>query len=165
MDEIIVFIQAEGREELFDLKVPASTSWAALAERVRELGGSLGPAAVVLIEDRDDEIPGETEVGRLRGADGTVRVHVHRCHHVDVTVFYFGREALKQVFRPSSTLARLKTWAGKQWAIGPNDLAELSLEIAGTTKRPPGDTHLGSLVAHGTCSIAFNLVFTKRVQG
>ncbi len=165
MNEVILFVQAEGQNALFDLKLKEEATWGELTDIVRKAAGDLGPSAIVLLEDRDDEVGLEVKVGTLKGTDGTVRVHVHRCHQIAVTVDYTGRPTLHHPFRPSTTVGKVKAWAGDKLGIGPVDLAELVLEVAGTNKRPDADIHIGTLVQPGQCAVAFNLVFTKRVQG
>jgi len=165
VNEVIVFVQTEGQDAPFDLKLSEAATWRELTDTVRKTAGNIAPSSVVLLEDRDDEVPEEVLVGALKGNDGTVRVHVHRCHQIAVTVDYSGRPTLQRSFAPSTTVAKVKAWAGHQLGIGPADLAELVLEVAGTNTRPDADTHIGTLVAAGQCSVAFNLVFVKRVQG
>lgn len=96
--------------------------------------------------------------------DGPHRIHVHRCREVAVTVNFNGKSE-PGTFAPAKTVASVKKWAVQQFHMDPRDAAEHVLQIAGTTDRPEPDTHIGSLVHNGKCSITFDLVPLKRVEG
>lgn len=94
-----------------------------------------------------------------------VRLHIHRCHRIDVTVFFNGMNK-EHSFGPGKTIAGVKKWAAiKAFGMDPGDAAEHVLQLAGTTVRPEPDTHIGSLVSCPDCRLAFDLVPLKRVEG
>ena len=106
----------------------------------------------------DDPLPG--------GKGGQpVRLHVHRCHRIEVTVTFNG-VSKEHSFGPGKTISAVKKWAAiKAFGMDPGDAAEHVLQFAGTTDRPEPDTHIGTLVSCPDCSLAFDLVPLKRVEG
>ena len=106
----------------------------------------------------DDTLP-ESENGE------PLPLHVHRCCSVVATVTFNGVSKGHE-FRPGMTIAAVKKWAAvTEFGMKPADAAEHVLQIAGTTDRPEPDTHIGALVACPDCSVAFDLVPLKRVEG
>lgn len=94
-----------------------------------------------------------------------VRLHVHRCGRITVTVTFNGASK-KHNFGPGTTIATVKKWAAiKAFGMDPGDAAEHVLQLAGTAHRPEPDTHIGVLVGCPDCSLAFDLVPLKRVEG
>lgn len=107
---------------------------------------------------KDDELPGSEEGKPLR-------LHVHRCRRIKVTVTFNGASK-EQDFGPGTTIATVKKWAAiKAFGMDPADAAEHVLQLAGTTDRPEPDTHIGALASCPVCSLAFDLVPLKRVEG
>ena len=94
-----------------------------------------------------------------------VPLQVHRCCSVVTTVTFNGVSKGHE-FRPGMTIAAVKKWAAvAEFGMKPDDAAEHVLQIADTTDRPEPDTHIGALVTCPDCSVAFNLVPLKRVEG
>ena len=105
-----------------------------------------------------DVLP-ESENGR------PMPLHVHRCRSVVATVTFNGVSKGHEL-RPGTTIAAVKKWAAvSEFGMKPADAAEHVLQIAGTTARPEPDTHIGALVACPDCSVGFDLVPLKRVEG
>ena len=94
-----------------------------------------------------------------------VRLHVHRCGRIEVMVTYNGVNK-EHIFGPGTSIATVKKWAAiNAFGMDPGDAAEHVLQIKGTTNRTEPDTHIGALVVHPNCSVAFDLVPLKRVEG
>ena len=98
--------------------------------------------------------------------DGSpVPVQVHRCRSVVVTVTFNGVSKGHE-FGPGTTVAAVKKWAAiREFGMKPADAAEHVLQFAGNAERPEPDTHIGALVSCPDCSISFDLVPHKRVEG
>lgn len=106
----------------------------------------------------DDDLP-SSEDGQ------PVRLHVHRCGRITVTVTFNGLTK-EHNYGPGTPVATVKKWAAiKAFGMDPADAAEHVLQLAGTTDRPEPDTHIGALVSGPDCSLAFDLVPLKRVEG
>ena len=107
----------------------------------------------------EDDILPECEDGQ------PLRYHVHRCHHITVTVTFNGI-AKEHEFGPGTTIAKVKRWAAeKAFGMDAGDADEHVLQLSGTSDRPEPDTHIGSLVTFPDCSLTFDLVPLKRVEG
>jgi hypothetical protein len=91
------------------------------------------------------------------------RIHVHRCHKIEVTL-HFNELTEKMHFPPSATVERVKRHFVEKIHMSPVDATEHVLQLCGCTDRPEPDHHIGALVS-GVCSLCFNLVPIKRVEG
>lgn len=133
---------------------------AAAAHRSQECDGKFN----LFVEDGDeplspdDALP-ETDDGH------PVRLHVHRCRRVEVSVTFNG-VTKEHRFGPGTTVAAVKKWAAiAAFGMDPADAAEHVLQIGGTADRPEPDTHIGALVTCPDCHVQFDLVPLKRVEG
>lgn len=116
------------------------------------------------VEDDDDDAHGHTtHVKHLKEEHG-VRVHLHRCKHVEVHV-RFGAEVVHHQFRPATTVGRVRLWAGEKLGMAPGDIAEHVLQIAGSTEQPDVDVHIGTLTKCPQCAVTFDLVPAHRING
>lgn len=114
-------------------------------------------------EDDDQPHEGHHKVERLKKPHGT-HVHLHRCTHVDVTVRFAG-QAVSHNFRPSTTIGRVRQWAGEKLGMQPGDVAEHVLQVAGSSEQPDVDVHVGTLAKCPSCSVQFDMVPAHRING
>lgn len=117
------------------------------------------------LEDEEETAPlGRTlsDLGARRGRG--VHIHCHRCRKVAVEIHY--RDKTKRHrFSPSTTVATVIEWARRKFRLTDPDNAKLRLQVCNSTERPGLDRHLGELTPRGTCSLCFDLVFEKKVEG
>jgi hypothetical protein len=162
MTTIAVFYQAEALGRVEHANYPAETTLGGvLADLRTRLGANEG--ALLFLEDADD--PADLGV-RLQDLDKGrgVKVHVHRCHHVVVSVSFNGK-VKEHRFAPAAMVARVKRWATEAFGMSPEEAAEHVLQLTGTTDRPSPGTHLGTLATHPKCQVSFDLVPNERVNG
>ena len=170
MSEIEIFVQGEGIPEIILLRVlgngtvqdilrSASAQGVRFAEDERSL--------VILIEDQETELSPDLSLEEAHIGHRS-RVHVHRCHRVEITV-NFNAAHIARAFPPSATIERVK-----RWAVGPApegfglhevDATEHLLQLCHSTTRPDEETHIGSLVTFPDCGLCFDLVPKVRVEG
>lgn len=161
-----VYIQSE---HFPDIKLVEINDDATIDELKRAVLALLPPGTdstelTLSVEDDDDDVhAGATHVKHLKKEHG-VRVHLHRCKHVDVHV-RFGAEVVHRQFRPAATVGRVRLWAGHKLGMAPGDIAEHVLQIAGTTEQPDVDIHVGALTKCPQCSVTFDLVPAHRING
>lgn len=161
-----VYIQSE---HFPDIKLVEINDDATIDELKRAVLALLRPGTdatelTLSVEDDDDDAhAGATHVKHLKNEHG-VRVHLHRCKHVDVHV-RFGAEVVHRQFRPAATVGRVRLWAGHKLGMAPGDIAEHVLQIAGTTEQPDVDIHVGTLTKCPQCSVTFDLVPAHRING
>ncbi|MBD8524356.1 hypothetical protein [Pseudomarimonas arenosa] len=114
-------------------------------------------------DDEEADRPEVTHVRDLKKGHG-IRIHLHRCKHVEVYV-RFANETVHRKFRPATTVGRVRNWAGRKLGMEPGDIAEHVLQVAGTTEQPDVDVHIGTLARCPQCSLTFDLVPAHRING
>ena len=163
MKSIDLFYQGEGLGEMKHLEIEPDATFAILKSRLAEIHGVAGDV-LVFLEDEDDPI-GDEEPLKEHAAQKALKVHLHRCRHVEVTATFNG-ETVERRFAPGATIARVKRWAAEsKFGMSEEEAGEHVLQIAGTHERPAMGTHIGSLTNCKVCALAFDLVADERVNG
>jgi hypothetical protein len=171
MKSIDVIIQgADFAEILIGRAAPIHSVAEVLANLERPVGHHEG--LLIFVEDAHEPLDPETIVEELLplGADGQailvpLKLHLTRCRHVELSVRFNG-ETVRRRFPPGATIGRVHHWAARRkFDLSPRDAAEHVLQVQGTDKRPDRDVHIGTLTAGATCSVEFDLVPRKRVEG
>jgi hypothetical protein len=91
-------------------------------------------------------------------------IHVNTCRRIAVTVNYQSR-TLRRRFSPATRIEVVTQWARRVFRLNDVDAANHVLRICGTENQPRPTQHLGEIVPRGTCSICFDLVPEKKVEG
>ncbi|MEW5424008.1 hypothetical protein [Amorphus sp. 3PC139-8] len=163
MKSIDLFYQGEGVGEVAHLELEPEATFAVLKARFVEKH-QIPVDALLFIEDEDEPID-EGVLLKDRATAKGLKVHIHRCRHVEVTVTFNG-ETVERRFPPSATVARLKRWAAeKKFGMSEEEAGEHVLQIAGTHDRPAPGTHIGALTDGKVCGVAFDLVPDERING
>lgn len=157
-----VFIQGEGISGIQHVETPLDQTFAELKDVIVARFGFPHDAALFL-EDHDDPPEGGAPLGKHAGHVG-VKVHLHRCPRVAVTVT-FNDKSVTHAFGAGTTVARVKAWAAEKLRMSPADASEHVLQLLGTTRRPSPGTHVGALARCPDCSVQFDLVPEERVNG
>lgn len=163
MTSVDVFYQGEGIQGIGQFEAEATYSFAviklAIIERHRlKLGTRL------YLEDNDAPVDEWHLVGSYAGRGG-VKIHLHRCRHIAAAINFNG-DTVRHRFGPGTTLARAKAWAAERmFGMTPAEAGEHALQISGTQEQPSPGVHLGALASCPTCSTAFDLVPSERVNG
>ncbi len=164
MKRIDVFYQGEGLNEIQHVEVEADAAFATVKAQIAERHGLSVDGLCLFIEDEDDVVDDERHVRDHAGRTG-VKLHVHRCRRVAVSVTFNG-ETVEHPFGPGATVARVKRWAAeKKFGMSAEEAGEHVLQIAGSHVRPAPGAHIGALAACSGCKIAFDLVPDERVNG
>jgi hypothetical protein len=171
MKPIDVFVQGE---EIAEILVGHAAPIHSLAEVLANLERPVpqGESLLIFVEDMHAPLDPGTTVEELlplcvdeEAIVVPLRLHLSRCRHVEVSARFNG-EGAKRRFPPGATIGRVRHWAARRaFGLSPRDAAEHVLQIQGTQKRPDRDIHIGTLTAGTTCSVAFDLVPRKRVEG
>ncbi len=163
MKSIDLFYQGEGIGEIAHIELDADATFAILKARLVEKHG-VAHDVLLFLEEEDEPLDEATLIGDRATANG-MKVHIHRCRHVEVTVTFNG-ETVKRRFSPSATVARVKHWAAEdKFGMSDEEAGEHVLQIAGTHDRPAPGTHIGALTDGKVCGLAFDLVPDERVNG
>lgn len=182
MRPIEVFIQGEGIADMAVVEAQPSQTVAEVvrglphygvgAEANENLGGDHAEGRRIFLEDVHGQIDGDAVVEELlpiatseEQVSGPLRLHVSRCRSVEVVV-RFNNETAEREFSPSATIERVRRWAAlRAFGMTPRDAAEHVLQLEGGTERPDRDVHVGVFVTSGRCTVAFDLIPSKRVEG
>jgi hypothetical protein len=170
MPEIEIFVQGEGIPEVILLRVPSNGTVRDILRSAETQGVRFAEdehSLIILVEDQEEEFSPDLSLEEARIGHRS-RVHVHRCHRVEVTV-NFNAAQKTHAFPPSATVERVK-----RRAVGPSpegfglqevDAMEHLLQLCNSTTRPDEETHIGSLVTFPDCELCFDLVPKVRVEG
>jgi hypothetical protein len=118
-----------------------------------------------LEDSEDDHEP--IESGELLGNLGNARayhVHCHKCRRI-ATMIHYQHETKKHRFSPATTIAVVTSWARKHFKLADTDAEKLVLQLCHSTERPQANIHLGELTGSPSCSVCFDFVFEKKVEG
>ena len=163
MKSIDLFCQGEGIGEIVHIELELDATFALLKARLAE-EYRIPADALLFIEDKDEPID-ETVLVKDRATATGLKVHIHSCRHVKVTVMFNGKTA-ECHFPPSATVARVKRWAAeKKFGMSEDEAGEHVLQIEGTHERPAPGTHIGVLTNDKADSLSFDLVPDERVNG
>jgi hypothetical protein len=163
MEMIDIFYQGEQLGEVQHLALDASSTFGVLQAAIREKHGIVYETFLFL--ENGEEIIEERVCISEHARGANLKVHVHRCRHVEVTVGFNGR-VVEGRFSPASTVAKIKRWAAEEkFGMTPEEAGEHVLQIAGTHDRPAPGTHVGALTDGRVCGVGFDLVPDERVNG
>jgi len=162
MSKIDIFYQAEGVTDIGHCELEADETFAALKALLCAKHGIAGEL-LIFLEDSDEPIE-EIIILRERCHPHGIKVHLHRCKHIEVSVRFNG-ETVHHQFAPAATVARVKHWAAEKFGMSKDDASEHVLQITGTHDRPKPSTHIGTLAKCPHCKVSFDLVPDERVNG
>lgn len=163
MNYVDIFYQGEGISEIEHIELEPDTTFAVLKARLTEKH-EIPVDALLFIEDGDEPVE-EAVLIRDCATSRGLKVHIHRCRHVEVTVTFNGETAERR-FSPGATIARVKHWAAeKKFGMSREEAGEHVLQIDGTHDRPAPGTHIGVLTDGKVCGLAFDLVPDERING
>ena len=163
MSKHIIFIQVHERPGIIEAELTEAATLGDLRKAIEAAGVALDPDTNIFVDEAEEPVQGDhgqVVAGLKRG----VRVHVSRCKRIKTTVHFLERTAERE-FAPGIRVRAAKAWAVHTFKLNPKDAAEHVLQICKSTKRPAADTPLHELVDSRTCSLCFDLVPEKRVEG
>lgn len=162
MAKIDIFYQGEGIADIGHCELEADETFAALKALLCTKHG-ITDELLIFLEDGDDAVE-EIIILRKHAQPHGIKIHAHRCRHVEVSVRFNG-ETIHHRFAPGVTVARVKHWAAEKFGMSKDDATEHVLQITGTHERPKPGAHIGTLVKCPHCKVAFDLVPDERVNG
>jgi hypothetical protein len=163
MTKHIIFIQVQERPGIIEAEVAETATIGELRAAIEAVGVALDADVHIFIDEAEEPLHGDhgqQVAGLKRGA----RLHISRCKRIKTTVHYLERTAERE-FAPGARVRAVKAWAVHTFKLNPNDAAEHVLQICKSTTRPAADTPLHELVEGRSCSLCFDLVPEKRVEG
>ncbi len=163
MDSITLFIQTQGSPDIGELYVPNDVSESGLYQALAAAEALPSNEFGVFLDEAEEEILRDCDRPMACLKHG-IRVHVVRCRRVSVSV-NFNDCTIEREFAPGTRLQRVKAWAIRELKIDRKDATEYVLQQCDSTERPAGDTPLHCLVECRDCSVCFDLVPEKRIEG
>jgi hypothetical protein len=163
MTKHIIFIQVHERPGIIEAEIIEAATIGDLRKAIEAVGVVLDAETHIFIDEAEEPLHGEHHHA-VPGLKRGVRVHVSRCKRIKTTVHYLERSA-EHEFAPGARVRAVKAWAVHTFKLNPKDAAEHVLQICKSTKRPAADTPLHELVEGRACSLCFDLVPEKRVEG
>lgn len=108
---------------------------------------------LLLFEENKDKPMDDSLI--LSQRDRTLRVHLHRCPSVQVTVVC-GERYITAFFAPGYSFQAIKIEMLRR-GLAKGVQEQLTLHIAGTHTRPDPSSHVGSYVFHPFCELVLEL--------
>ena len=159
----IVFIQVHERENLIEAELPQDPTHAHLYDLIAALGVEVDQDTFIFIDEEEEPLVHKHHEP-LPPIKRGCRIHVSKCRKIKVVV-HFLDQTEERTFAPGTRVKKVKAWAVEQFKLTHHDAAEHVLQLCGSTDRPATDTPLHELTKAPVCSICFDFVPEKRVEG
>ncbi|CAI9418934.1 hypothetical protein ANOBCDAF_04421 [Pleomorphomonas sp. T1.2MG-36] len=163
MTKANIFVQVQGKLGISDLEITTPITVGGLHDALKELGIDVSDDMEIFI-DEADEAETKNRMAPIKELKHGARIHVTRCKKIKVTVNYLDQSA-DHIFAPGKRVRAVKKWAVSHFHINATDAGEHVLRLCNTNTQPPTDTPLAELVSGHECSVCFDLVPEKRVEG
>jgi hypothetical protein len=159
----IIFIQVHERPGVIEARVIETATLGDVRKAIEAAGVVLEAEMHIFLDEAEEPLHGD-HGHVVHGLRHGSRVHVSRCKRIKTTVNYLERTA-EHEFAPGARVRAVKAWAGHTFKVSPKDAAEHVLQICKSTERPAADTPLHELVHGHPCTLCFDFVPEKRVEG
>lgn len=157
-----IFIQSHDRPGIIEAALKEAATLGDLHDVLVAAGLPINADTFIFIDEAEECLHGELRQP-LPGIKRGARIHVARCKRIKATV-HFLDQTDEHDFPPGVRVRAVKTKAVHAFHMTPADAADHVLQLCGSTERPASDTPLHELVK-GACSVCFDLVPEKRVEG
>jgi hypothetical protein len=161
MSNIVVFLHQNGAVDAEELEVALAATYGELLAASKTQAQHV--EAVIFVDEAEEPVGMDVRIEQ-GGAKHGSRIHVSRCHRIEVTVHYEDKTEIHR-FAPGAKAHRVKHWAVHMFKLAHTDAAEHVLQICNGTDRPSGDTPLHTLLKPDSCALCFDLVPEKRIEG
>ena len=158
-----IFIQVQGKAGVTEAKLPLAAKLEDLIETLKSNGVAIEGNTFVAL-DEDECFDRGDQRKPIKDLKPGTRIHVTRCRRIATTVHYLEKAAQRD-FPPGTRLRTVKAWVVREFKIEPKDAGEHVLRVCNSTTTPSTDTPLHELVGPSECSVCFDLVPDKRVEG
>lgn len=163
MSNVLTFIQIQGRAEMLDAELSETATVGDVHDVLEQLGVEVGADTFIYVDEAEESAASD-RCEPVHGLKRGCRLHVCRCRRVTTTANFMEQTA-ERAFPPGARVRVVKEWAVLRFHLDPRDAAEHVIQVCGTTERPASDTPLIQLVERRCCTLCFDLVPEKRVEG
>jgi hypothetical protein len=163
MTTTVVFIQVQGHPGIIEAKLGTSATIGELLTAITAAGVDIDKETFLFVDEAENHLHGEHHEP-AHGVKHGCRIHVSRCKRIRATVHFLDKTESRE-FAPGRRVRAVKAHAVEVFHLAPKDAAEHVLQLCNSTERPTSDTPLHALADHHTCTVCFDLVPEKRVEG
>lgn len=175
MNNIEVFLQGAGVEGTKSVSLRDEATVSELVEAAYLLGVVRGNELTLFSEECEEQGEDQALVHIVAsdphkllkdlGIGHGCGVHLHHHPSLKVSVNYNAGTHHHEL-RPGATVGKVLAWAVDKFKIDPNEATEFGLFLCGRQDEAlPDGMHIGSLTAHGSRELCFDLSPKHRVQG
>jgi hypothetical protein len=163
MTKITVFIQVQGKADITEAELPEQPTLADLDAVLDKVSIKLDKDLAIFIDEGEEQDQGDRN-GPLKNFKRGCRIHLSRCRKIKTSVHYLER-TIERAFTPGTRVRAVKAWVVRELKIDEKDAGEHILRLCNSTREPPTDTPLVELADPQQCSVCFDFVPIKRVEG
>ena len=163
MSKATVFIQVQDRPGIVEAEVPIPATVDDIRRALKHAGIEFDKDTAVFIDESEEPLKHD-DTQPVEALKPGCRIHVTRCRKIEVTIHYLDK-SIDRAFPPGTRVRAVKQWAVRELKINPTDAGEHVLQLCNSTRQPATDTPLAELTDGRTCSVCFDFVPEKRVEG
>ena len=163
MSNEILFVHLEGRAEITEVPMPERVIESEVFNALDTAGLLSSDEIFIFIDEAEAHVSKDCHEPASGVTHGT-RIHVTRHRRIDVKV-HFLNQTIERTFSHGTRVRKVKAWAANEFLISHKDAAEHVLQICHSSTRPVSDTPLHTLLHDCECSICFDFVPEKRIEG
>jgi hypothetical protein len=164
VEKIPAFFQVKDKPDIFEVELRSEMPIGDILDALAQLGIAPEPDMMLFVEDDEDGYGLADRKAKVKGIKRGCRIHIGRCRNIAVSVNFLER-TIEHKFAPGARVRKVKAWAVEKLKIEPKDACEHVLRLCGSTREPATDTPLHELTNGHECSLCFDLVPVKRVEG
>jgi hypothetical protein len=164
MEKIPAFFQVQDKPDIFEVELRPDMAVGDIIDLLAQHGVKPETGMFLFVEDDEDGHDLADRKTKVKGIKRGCRIHIGRCRKIAVSVNFLER-TIEHKFAPGARVRKVKAWAVDKLKIDPKDAGEHVLRLCGTTREPATDTPLHELTQGRECSVCFDLVPVKRVEG
>lgn len=164
MEKIPAFFQVQDKPDIFEVELLSEMTVGDILDALAHHGINSEPGTFLFVEDDEDGHDLADRKAKVKGIKRGCRLHIGRCRKIAVSVNFLER-TIEHKFAPGARVRKVKAWAVEKFKIDPKDAGEHVLRLCGSAREPATDTPLHELTQGRECSVCFDLVPVKRVEG
>jgi hypothetical protein len=163
MTKNIVFIHIQGKADIADAELPEKPTVSDLEAALAKLGIELDKDTAIFLDEGEEQSHADRNA-LLKDFKRGCRIHLSRCRKIKTSVHYLDR-TIERAFAPGTRVRSVKAWVAREFKIDEKDAGEHVLRLCNSTREPATDTPLAELSDQHQCSVCFDFVPLKRVEG
>lgn len=164
MDKALAFFKVQDTPGIVEIELPADSTVGDIIDAIAKHGITGAPDSFLFVDEDEDGYELQDRKKKVKGIKRGCRLHLSRCRKIAVSVNFLER-TIDHKFAPGTRVRKVKAWAVEKLKLDPKDAGEHVLRICGTAREPATDTPLHELANERECSVCFDFVPVKRVEG